>query len=854
MDILWLLAILSGLFVAIALAEPVAERLRLPVSVIHALTGIGIGAGAGWLYLTPLTDALSEPALAILTLPISSEVFLVIFLPVLLFEVALTINLRRMLDDWVPILALAVLAVVAATLAIGTTLAMLTALPLTACMLAGSIVSTTDPSAVISIFRGTPAPQRLARIVEGESLLNDAAAIALFSVFLADLVAREATPDVASALWDFPGMVAGGVVVGAIIGRLGLLVMARLNAFPAGQVTLSLALPFATVLIADRGLHVSGVVAVVAAGMSVNFGAPGRIAPQGLELLRQTWQILAHWAGSLIFVLAALLVPRLLSYLSFADIGLILATAAAALLARGAILFGLLPVLTLARLSPRVELPYRTAILWGGLRGAVTLALALSLTERTGIPLSVKRGVASVAVGFTLFTLFVQGTTLRRVISMLGLDRLSDLDRALSDQVVAVALQDVRETVAETTRSLALTPAIIRDEAKRFGGRLNAAVDRADAARGLHDKDRVTLSLVALAEHERDLLTGAFRDGLIPPRLAERLLTHADRLMEATRTDGRSGYRAQSRRALRPGRLLRPAVWLHNRLGLSAPLAHLTANRFEELVAESQVLKLQHAFINRRILRIHGRRVADLLHDLLHRRADDLDKEIEGLRLQFPGYAERLERQVIRSTALMQEQREYDQLSEDGLIGPELRASLMAELGAQRQALLKRPKLDLALQKSDLVALFPLFAGMSASERSHLSAVLRTIYAAPGDRLMRQDEMPHSVWFIASGAVEMVQGDRITRLGRGDSFGELSLLLRRPRRARVTAITHCTLLALDEARFLGLIGRNQALRDRVIEKARARGVDIDRQILDAPPKPPGPALPAWIPRPSLRRR
>ena len=130
----------------------------------------------------------------------------IVFLPTLIFQVSLTISLRRMLDDWVPILVLAVVAVAVATVVIGYALLPFAGLPLMACLLIGAIVSTTDPSAVVSIFRGTPAPQRLARIVEGESLLNDAAAIALFGVFIGFVTHRVPRTRASGPRWrGFPG-------------------------------------------------------------------------------------------------------------------------------------------------------------------------------------------------------------------------------------------------------------------------------------------------------------------------------------------------------------------------------------------------------------------------------------------------------------------------------------------------------------------------------------------------------------------------------------------------------------------------------------------------------------------------
>src|SRR5690606_30154698 len=119
---------------------------------------------------------------------ISSEAFLVLFLPTLLFESALAVDVRRMMNDIAPILVMAVIAVVVCMLAVGFTLASLSSYGLIACLLLGSIVAATDPAAVIGIFKEIGAPKRLTMLVEGESLLNDAAAIALFSMLVGMLL------------------------------------------------------------------------------------------------------------------------------------------------------------------------------------------------------------------------------------------------------------------------------------------------------------------------------------------------------------------------------------------------------------------------------------------------------------------------------------------------------------------------------------------------------------------------------------------------------------------------------------------------------------------------------------------
>ncbi|EDM72417.1 sodium/hydrogen exchanger family, putative [Roseobacter sp. AzwK-3b] len=827
MDIVLITTVIAALFVVIGVAEPLAARLRLPYSVILAVLGTLIGVAAIFFLRTELTDALNPVAEAILGLPIRSNVFLYVFLPTLLFQATLGMNLRRMLDDWVPILVLSVVAVVVATVTVGYALSWTSALPLAACLLIGAIVSTTDPSAVVSIFRSVSAPRRLARIIEGESLLNDAAAIALFGLFMGFVMLGVPDPQLSDALAQFPVLVAGGVLTGWVTARIAVWMMAAFGRYELAQISISVALPYLAYIGAEQSVGASGVIAVVTAGITLNLTAPGRLPPQAWANMREVWGLLAHWAGALIFILAALLIPRLLEEARLSDFALVGVVILAATAARAVILFGLLPLLSRLRVSPVVERPYRAAILWGGLRGAVTLALALAVTESFRVPDGIQRVVGILATGYTLFTLLVQGTTLRLVISKLGLDRLSAIDEALSRQVVAVALQTVREDVARTTGNYDLGHEIVRTEAKRFGERLDAAVKTAEESADILDRDRITLGLIALAGHERDTIIVRVRERTISARMADQVLSDADRLIEGARSAGRSGYQRAARRSVAYGTAFRTALLLHNRLGVSVPLARLTADRFELLLTQRLSLRDLGGFIDGRIRRIHGRRVADLLRELLARRVELVETALEGLRLQYPGYAEKLERRFIRRTALRLEEREYTAMREDGLIGAEVHTALMQEVAERRARAEERPRLDIALQRRELVAQFPLFAGLDEAAIRRLSRALRTRYANVGDVLMRKDSPARSVFFIASGAVELEAAGQTWRLGRGEMFGELSVLKRMARRAEARAITPSALLVLDEARFRRLLRRSAPLREAVQKSAEKRGMSID---------------------------
>ncbi len=815
MDIVVVTTIISSLFLVIAAAEPLAARLRLPYSAILAGLGILIGGGATFFLNTELTDALNPVAEAILNFPIRSNVFLYVFLPTLLFQATLGMNLRRMLDDWVPILVLAVVAVVVATFSVGFALAWASTLSLTACLLIGAIVSTTDPSAVVSIFRSISAPRRLARIIEGESLLNDAAAIALFGVFLTYVSLDVPDPTISDALSHFPVLIIGGVLTGWVTTRLALWTMILFQLYDRAIISVSVALPYLAYIIAEQTIGASGVIAVVTAGLSLKLSGPSRVPPISWTNLRETWDLLAHWAGALIFILAALLIPRMLEEVRLDDLILVLVVIAAAIAARAAILFVLLPLLCALRLSPTVNLPYRAAILWGGLRGALTLALALAVTESTAVPVEIKRLVGILATGFTLFTLIVQGTTLRWVISLLKLDNLSSVDQALSNQVVAVALQSVHEDMREATRRFDLPHELVRGEAKNFAQRVDNAIHLADHHEGVGDRDRINLGLIALAVAERNAILERIRERTFPLRLAERAIADADRLIDGARVAGRTGYRRTAQDNINYRRGYRMVAFAHNYLGWSSPLARIVEERFEVLVSQQVIFADLEGFIDARIRRLHGKRVAELLQDMLERRKATVETALEGLRLQFPGYAEELARSIIQRAALRLEEKEYNLLRDQSLVGSELHTALIQNINTRRGVAEQRMKLDLAVQRNELIRQYPLFADLDNPSLQRLARKLQARYFNANTVIVDKDQLDKQVYFIASGAVEIENAGRLTRHGLGEMFGMMSFLPAKHKRIRVRTIVPSTLLVLDELKFHKLLEQNPTLKERV---------------------------------------
>ena len=156
------------------------------------------------------------------------------------------------------------------------------------------------------------------------------------------------------------------------------------------EASLTLAFAYLAFIVSERLFHVSGVVAVLTAGLALSALGTSRIPPENWSFLSELWEQIAFWSRSLILVLACILVPRLLADIGAHDLFLLAILITAAFGARALALFVLLPPLERFGLRQHIELNYKLAIMWGGLRGALTLVLALAVTEHSAFPADVQ--------------------------------------------------------------------------------------------------------------------------------------------------------------------------------------------------------------------------------------------------------------------------------------------------------------------------------------------------------------------------------------------------------------------------------------------------------------------------------
>ena len=357
----------------------VSKRARMvPYPVVLAAAGIAVGLLPGGQF----------PR-------IGGSLILLAFVPGLIFEGALTLDLAELRRRLLPVGLLATAGVAITVLLIGVLTHLVIGLSWANGMLLGAILAATDPIAVIALLRRMEAPAGLAAILEGESLFNDGTGVAVFSAVLFTILSG--APSFGDATIRFFEITLGGTAVGLAVGFLGLALLRFAEDAPL-EILATLVIAYGSYLAADL-LHASGIVAVVVAGIVVaRYGTQiGRL--HGAQLLG-FWNVLAFVLNAMLFILVGAALPAT-TLLPVA--GLVVGAFVIMLVTRAVPVYGLL---ALADLRARtIPWAWRNVTFWAGLRGALSVALALSVAGATGVD----SRVSVVAYGVVLLSLLVQG-------------------------------------------------------------------------------------------------------------------------------------------------------------------------------------------------------------------------------------------------------------------------------------------------------------------------------------------------------------------------------------------------------------------------------------------------------------
>ena len=397
-------------FLSVAVASSVLlKRLHFPYTI-----GLVVIGGIFGLIAKQFNYAL------LMGLTLTPETILYLILPTLIYDASINMDLRALRKNIVPILLLAVLGLLISAGIIGGLLSTFSVMSIGAALLFGALISATDPVAVIALFSEIGAPRRLVTLVDGESIFNDATAIVLFSIILAAINSGVHTVEILflSSFVSFLMVLIGGLAIGAVTGALGGLVIRLQKDNVILQITVSLIMAYISFITADL-LDVSGVMSTLAAGIVVSLMSSDVLKHENHYFMENFWNYFSFVANSFVFLLLGLTEAN--SYDSLGAVAhtlrLMLLVIPAVTIARALIIYLLIPLYNLFAKNNRISLAYQTILFWGGLRGAVPVALVLAIP--TYFPW--RDTTVHITLWYILFTLLVQGTTVKGLMRKLNI-------------------------------------------------------------------------------------------------------------------------------------------------------------------------------------------------------------------------------------------------------------------------------------------------------------------------------------------------------------------------------------------------------------------------------------------------
>jgi CPA1 family monovalent cation:H+ antiporter len=387
--------LLVGLLGLAAFVAIVARPLRVPYTVALVVAGLVVGIVGG--------------AAGIPSIDVSPDIVLLVLLPGLVFEAAYRLRLAELRRWFGGLALLAVPGVLISAGIVALVLNLGTGLRLDLAFIVGAMVSATDPAAVVATFKRLRVPPALSTMVDGESLLNDGTGLVLFAIAL-QVVAAPISPG--GAIVMFVGTVAISVAIGLVTGFLAARIIDLVDDHLV-ELTITVVLAYGSYMLADA-FHLSGVIATVTAAIVLGNVGPGRaLTETGADAIDTVWEFFAYLLTAVVFLLVGLAIPpagllEALGPIAWGIVGILIGRALVVYVLLG----GASRIARGPGLAEAVPSGWLHVLFWAGLRGAVAVAMALSL------PADVPQRalLQEITFGVVLFTLLVQGTTIGWVV------------------------------------------------------------------------------------------------------------------------------------------------------------------------------------------------------------------------------------------------------------------------------------------------------------------------------------------------------------------------------------------------------------------------------------------------------
>jgi CPA1 family monovalent cation:H+ antiporter len=658
-------------------------------------------------------------------------------------------------------------------------------------------------------------------LVEGESLLNDATAIVVVGILLGlAAMTGTATQIAFAALGEFLFVFFGGVLVGTVFGLAISWLMSRFSQQTSAVLVLSLVLAYMSFVVAEHGLHVSGVMAVVACAIILGVFGSARLPLEVVEIMHETWEFIAHICNTLLFLFIGMLVDvdSLLNNALVILFAVLLVQAS-----RASMVYSLVPVTERLFRLPHVTPGERHIMVWGGLKGGLAIAIVISLP----VDLPGRDMLIDLTLGVVLFSLLVNAPTIRPLIRMLGLDRMTDDERAELKRGLTGAEQTADKLLERFSRYGLVSRANLHRVRERTDKTLEAWVPEVI---GDDEFRHQRLNALRAEMTELDVL---FRAGVLKQYVYLDLRGELQRKRDHIITEHRVGVSDTSGSGnwfLKVEDAL--VKWLREKDWAATLLSGYQNRRLSSRLMRDVVrILMSEAALNEirnddSIISEHRDRLERIYCDHLIYFRDHLKRT----RSYFPEFVDRFETNMCARAAMVAAVHHVEQSYHNGGVTSKVYTWLEQRI---QRAINELPRITQPVpgfQPHELVRMVPLLAGLPEEALQRIARHATTVNYLVGDTVIGTGEHGDALYVIARGRVEVLtdkDGERqmIAELGAGEFFGEMALLGDHVRTADVCAVTACTLLRIRSSDVHGLAHEYPEISERLNAARDARNAN-----------------------------
>ena len=735
---------------------------------------------------------------------IDPHLILYLFLPTLIFEAAYSLHIHTFKKSLVNAVILAVPGIMVAIVITAFALLLIKSMgiglnewTLLLAFLFGAIISATDPVAVVAILKEVGASKRLSTITESESMLNDGTAIVFFMTIFG-LITGEAAGS--NALLEFIKVSFGGVLVGAAIGWGILWWLKKVFNDALIEITVVIGAAYLSFYIAESVLHVSGVIAVVTLGISMAGHGKTKVSPGVTHFLHEFWELAAFIANTLIFIIVGVVIAEQVNY-TLTDLIVLLLVYVAIHIARLGTVYVFYPMMR--RIGYGIAWKDSIVLWWGGLRGAVALALSLIVAIDNRIALEPRNQLLSLTAGIVILTSLINATTVRWLINKLGLSKIGDIKAGLMMQ----SLQQIRLSGEKEIEKLKENRYMAGADWQKVSNFLIDANAIEEKPQQFSMDDAIVETRKRLLQKEKESYWRQFSMGMLSSDgvnllsdQIDALLDYEGRISLSERQDIENIWTTPKTTAKLQNLPLIGRIWKRrflNRLALSYDCARAFVAAQEENLKSISSLIIGFSIGVAEPSKEAG--LLSVLEDELNENRITGQTFLRNLREKYPDVCRNIETLLASRSLLNQQEEMLERLKKQGRLEPDEVERIQAQIHASMKKLIDTSvKENTELKVAEVLRNTPGLNNLTKEEQQFLIGKAQLKIYPEGSTIAKQDSDPDGIHIIINGTVNYYKSESLIGVKEiSDIFGAYEWLLTSKLRFTYVAETPVTLTKIN---------------------------------------------------------